>query len=83
MAPPRKRQLSPKARRALVLLANNPFGVNEDLLVSGHGFSRGMTAGLIRAGFVLRYRMPLTVGSRAIEVPHVRITEAGRREIGG
>jgi hypothetical protein len=59
MASPRKRRLSPKARRTLVLLANNPFGVNEDLLVIGHGFSRGMTAGLIRAGFVLRYRLPL------------------------
>jgi hypothetical protein len=81
MAPPRKRRLSPKARRALVLLANNPFGVNEDLLVSGHGLSRGMTAGLVRAGFVLRYRMPLRVGDRTIEVTHVRITEAGRREI--
>ncbi len=47
--PPRKSRLSPKARRALELLANNPFGVNEDLLRVGHGFSRGMTAGLIRA----------------------------------
>ena len=82
-SPPRKRRLSPKARRALQLPAHNPFGVNEDLSVSGHEFSRGMTAGLIRAGFALRYRVPLTVGGRAIEVPHVRITEAGRREIEG
>jgi hypothetical protein len=83
MAPPRKRRLSPKARRALVLLANNPFGVNEDLLVFGHGFSRGMTAGLIRAGLALRYRMPYRVGGRVTEVAHMRITEAGRREIDG
>jgi hypothetical protein len=65
----------------LVLLANNPFGINEDLLRVGHGFSRGMTAGLIRAGFVLRYRMPLRVGDRTIEVTYVRITDAGRRAI--
>src|SRR5258708_22698273 len=81
--PPRKRRLSPKARRALELLANNPFGVNEDLLRVGHGFSRGMTAGLIRAGLALRYRMPLRVGGRTIEVIYVRITDAGRRAIEG
>ena len=56
--PPRKSRLSPKARRALELLANNPFGVNEDLLRVGHGFSRGMTAGLIRAGLALRTACP-------------------------
>ena len=66
-----------------MLLANNPFGVNEDLLESGHGISRGMTAGLIRARFALRYRMPLRVGDRTIEVAYVRITEAGRREVEG
>jgi hypothetical protein len=80
-ASPRKRRLSPKARRALALLANNPFGVNEDLLV-GHGFSPGMTAGLVRAGLVLRYGMPLRVGSRT-EVAHLRITDVGRKAIEG
>ena len=81
--PPRKSRLSPKARRALALLANNPFGVNEDLLRVGHGFSRGMTAGLIRAGLALRYRMPLRVGGRTIQVIYVRITDAGRRALKG
>ena len=81
--PPRKSRLSPKARRALELLANNPFGVNEDLLRVGHGFSRGMTAGLIRAGLALRYRMPLRVGGRTIEVIYVRITDDGRRALEG
>ena len=81
--PPRKSRLSPKARRALALLANNPFGVNEDLLGVGHGFSRGMTAGLIRAGLALRYRIPLRVGGRTIEVTYVRITDAGRRALEG
>ena len=80
---PRKSRLSPKARRALALLANNPFGVNEDLLRVGHGFSRGMTAGLIRAGLALRYRMPLRVGGRTIQVIYVRITDAGRRALKG
>ena len=81
--PPRKSRLSPKALRALALLANNPFGVNEDLLRVGHGFSRGMTAGLIRAGLALRYRMPLRVGGRTIQVIYVRITDDGRRVIEG
>jgi hypothetical protein len=78
--PPRKSRLSSKARRALELLANNPFGVNEDLLV-GHGFSRELTAGLVRAGLVLRYGMPLRVGGRTIQVTHVRITDVGRKAI--
>jgi hypothetical protein len=81
--PPRKSRLSPKARRALELLANNPFGVNEDLLRVGHGFSRGMTAGLIRAGLALRYRMPVRVSGRTIEVTYVRITDAGRQALEG
>ena len=81
--PPRKSRLSPKALRALALLANNPFGVNEDLLRVGHGFSRGMTAGLIRAGLALRYRMPLRVGGRTIQVIYVRTTDAGRRALKG
>jgi hypothetical protein len=78
--PPRKRRLSSKARHALELLAKNPFGVNEDLLV-GHGFSRRLTAGLVRAGLVLRYGMPLRVGGRTIQVTHVRITDVGRKAI--
>jgi hypothetical protein len=74
---PQKHRLSPKARRALELLANNPFGVNEDLLL-GHGFSRGMTAGLVRAGLV-----PLRVGGRTVQVTHVRISDIGRKAIEG
>jgi hypothetical protein len=77
---PQKHRLSPKARRALELLANNPFGVNEDLLL-GQGFSRGMTARLVRAGLALRYGMPLRVGGREIQVAHVRITDVGRKAI--
>jgi hypothetical protein len=80
--PPQKHRLSAKARRALELLANNPFGVKEDLL-AGHGFSRGMTAGLVRAGLVLRYGMPLKVGGRTVQVSHVRISDVGRKAIEG
>ena len=42
-----------------------------------------MTAGLIRAGLALRYRMPLRVGGRTIEVIYVRITDDGRRALEG
>src|SRR5262249_29414118 len=45
--PPRKRRLSPQARRALELLAGNPRGATEDLLLLAHGFDCDMIAGLV------------------------------------
>jgi hypothetical protein len=47
-APPRKRRLSPKARRALGLLARNPQGATEALMLA-YGATRRMLIGLVRA----------------------------------
>jgi hypothetical protein len=42
-------RLSPERRRALELLARDRHGVNAELLVRGHYFSRRVLAGLVRA----------------------------------
>jgi len=53
----RKRRLSPKARRALELLARRPFGVTEPLMLA-RGFSRRMLLGLVKQGLAtLTYEM--------------------------
>jgi hypothetical protein len=41
-------RLSPERRRALKLLASSLYGVNEELLVCGHGFRRWVLASLVR-----------------------------------
>jgi hypothetical protein len=48
-----------------------------------HGFTRQMLTWLVRSGLALRYRMPLRVSGKMIEVTYVRITDAGRRAIEG
>jgi hypothetical protein len=78
---PRKRRLSPKARRALELLANNPQGITEDLLLA-HGFSRRMLAGFLRSELATWNYQTVMAGGRRIEVNYMTITEAGRRAIG-
>jgi hypothetical protein len=71
---PRERHLGGEQRRALRLLACNPFGATEAIM-HVHGFRRPMLAKLVRAGLV-------TVQSetgKAIAVGRIRITDAGRR----
>ncbi len=46
-----------------------------------HGFSRRMVTWIVRSGLALRYRMPLRVSGRTIEIIYVMITEAGRKAI--
>ena len=77
---PRKRRLSPKARRALELLASNPQGTTEALLLA-HGFSRRMLAGFLRSGLATWNYQTLIAGGRRIEVNYMMITEPGRRAI--
>jgi len=71
---PRKRRLGGEQRRALRLLACNPFGATEAIM-HVHGFTLPIFAKLVRAGLA-------TVQSetgKAIAVGRIRITEAGRR----
>ena len=76
-SPPRKHRLSPEERQALELLAGDPQGATEELLVLAHGFDSDMIAGLVHRGLARRENMK--AGSRAIEVVRIRITGAGRR----
>jgi hypothetical protein len=78
-------RLTSERRRALELLASSPEGVNEELLVLGHGFKRQMLVGLVRFGLAAVEREVMTAGSKPIEVVRIRINERGvegdRREL--
>jgi hypothetical protein len=72
---------SSEQQRALKLLASSDHGLNEDLLIRGHGFSRGVLASLVRRRLVAAERTVVMAGGKAIEVVRLRITAAGRRAI--
>jgi hypothetical protein len=56
--PPRKRHLTPKARRALELFARAPHGASAERMLA-HGFHpRRMLTGLVPCGRALRYGVP-------------------------
>ena len=76
-SPPRKRSLSGEARRALELLARNPDGVNEALLLA-HGFSRQLLTSLVRSGLATWHHRAMRAGGRRIIVDYMVITDAGR-----
>ncbi len=79
---PRIRRLNPIRRRALELLAGASHGASEERMFA-HGFTRRMLTGLVQAGLALRYRIPLRVSGRTIQVEYMRITAAGRTAIEG
>jgi hypothetical protein len=79
---PRKRRLSPKARRALEMLASRPLGVTERLMLA-RGFSRRMLLGLIKQRLaILTYEMVRPDGKN-LEVGKIQITAAGRNALAG
>jgi hypothetical protein len=78
VVPSRKRRLGSEQRRALQLLASNPFGVAEGIM-RAHGFKPGMLADLVRAGLATAQRE--TAGADRQSIGRVRITETGRRAI--
>src|SRR5258706_15508253 len=61
--PPRKHRLSPRARRALELLAGNALGVTEALMLA-HGFTLRMLAGVVRVGLAREQRGVLRLATR-------------------
>jgi hypothetical protein len=81
-SPPRKR-LTTEQREALELLANDPQGATEELLVLVHGFDGGMIADLVSSGLAMARRENMKAGGRTIEVVRIRITGAGRRALEG
>jgi len=78
---PAKRPLGAERRRALELLASSRHGVNEEMLVHGHGFSRRMLAVLVRVGLAASERAVMMAGNKPVEVIRVRIADAGLRVI--
>jgi hypothetical protein len=71
---PRKRRLGDEQRRALRLLACNPFGATEAIM-HVHGFTRQMVAKLVRAGLATAQ----SETGKPIAVGRIRITDAGWR----
>jgi hypothetical protein len=76
-------RLTSERRRALELLARDRHGVNKELLILGHGFSRLVLAGLIAAGLATAEREVVNGGAKTVEVVRVKITAAGREAIEG
>jgi hypothetical protein len=70
---PQKR-VTDDERRALRLVACNPFGATEAIM-HVHGFTRQMLAKLVRAGLATAQ----SETGKAIAVGRIRITDAGRR----
>jgi len=70
-------RLSAEQRQALGLLASDPQGATEELLVLAHGFDSDMIAGLVHSGLAMARRENMKAGGRAIEVVRIRITAAG------
>jgi hypothetical protein len=76
-------RLSKEQRRVLlVLLAGERHGINKELLVHSHGFTRRTVAGLARRGLVVERVEMVMAGERAVAVVRVSITAAGREAIG-
>lgn len=82
MATSRRFRLRPKPhqRRALVLLAGSSEGVTEAVMLA-HGFTVAQMAELVRAGLASAAPERITMGSKAIEVARVRITDEGRKAL--
>ena len=76
-------RLNVERRQVLQLLASSADGVNEELLVLDHRFTRRMLAGLVHTGLATADREIVKAGGKPIEVVRVRITAAGRRAIDG
>jgi hypothetical protein len=72
-------RLSSEQRRAPTLLASSRHGANGELLIRGHGFSRGVLASLVRRKLAAAEREVVMAGGKPIEVVRFRIAAAGGR----
>jgi hypothetical protein len=79
----RSRWPKPDRRRALELLADCPHeGCTQTILVA-HGFTVEQMVALVRAGLATATPQRVTAGRRKMEVPVLRITDAGRKTLAG
>jgi hypothetical protein len=76
-----ERRVSVEQHRALALLATSPDGINEELLLRAHRFSRGVLSSLVRRRLAATQRGIMNAGGKTIMVFRIRITDAGRRAI--
>jgi hypothetical protein len=79
---PLKRSLSAEQRRALRVLAGNPLGCTEAIMLA-HGFKSEMLGALVLDGLTTTQRGTVRAGRRQIKVVWVTITDAGRQALAG
>jgi hypothetical protein len=72
----------PDRRRALELLAASRDGVTEALMLA-HGYRVELLAGLCISGFATATPERMVAGGRKAQIVRLKITEAGRRALGG
>ena len=73
-----QRSISAEHRRALRLLAGNPLGCTEAILLA-HGFKTELLALLVSDGLAATQPGTMRAGKRQISVVWVMITDAGQR----
>ena len=64
-----------------MLLASSREGVNEELLLRAHCFSRVVLSSLVRRRLASIGRVVMKAGDKTVEVIRMRITSAGRGAI--
>lgn len=80
---PPKRRLTRDQRRALELIASEPHGATDGLLVVVHGLQIKILAGLVHEGLATAMvGEGVEADGKTIEVVRIMITDAGRRAIG-
>ena len=68
----------------MVLLANTPHGVLEDLLVHAYEFDRNMIAGLVDEGLATAQREIMAASDHTtIEAARIKISDSGRLALEG
>ena len=75
-------RLTADQRRALRLLANDPQGVTEAMMLA-HGFRRAMLARLVLKGLMTVTTGTMRVGAATMKVERYGITEIGRKALRG
>jgi hypothetical protein len=74
--------LSAEQRRALAMLATTGRNGATQPLLTAHGFSVSMIAGLVNQRLAAVTREQIKASGKMIEVGKVRITETGREVLG-
>ena len=79
---PPTRRLDDDRRRALAVLAENPDGYSRAIMLA-RGFPLALLNRLVRAELATSHVEREERGDTTIEIVRVKVTEAGRRALGG